>query len=62
MGRFGLFCHAKWGILAYKMGHLSVRNAPFRDAIWPELKKISPRSSSRLQGDIKKGKHDDAFP
>ena len=56
MGRFGLFCHAKWGILAYKMGHLSVRNAPFRDAIWPELKKISPRSSSRLQGDMKKGK------
>jgi len=62
MGRFGLFSHAKWGILAYKMGHLSVRNAPFRDAIWPELKKISPRSLSRLQGDMKKGKHDDAFP
>ena len=62
MGRFGLFCRAKWGILACKMGHLSVRNAPFRDAIWPELKKISPRSLSRLQGDMKKGKHDDAFP
>lgn len=62
MGRFGLFCHAKWGILAYKMGHLSVRNAPFRDAIWPELKKISPRSSSRSQGNMKKGKRNDAFP
>ena len=62
MGRFGLFCHSKQVILAYNMGHLSVRNAPFRDAIWPELKKISPRSSSRLQGDMKKGKHDDAFP
>ena len=56
MGRFGLLCHSKQVILACKMGHLSVRNAPFRDAIWPELKKISPRSSSRLQGDMKKGK------
>lgn len=62
MGRFGLLCHSKQVILACNMGHLSVRNAPFRDAIWPELKKISPRSSSRLQGDMKKGKHDDAFP
>ena len=62
MGRFGLLCHSKQVILACNMGYLSVRNAPFRDAIWPELKKISPRSSSRLQGDMKKGKHDDAFP
>jgi len=62
MGRFGLFSHAKWGILAYNMGHLSVRNAPFRDAIWPELKKISPHSSSRSQGNMKKGKCNDAFP
>ena len=62
MGRFGLFCHAKWGILTYNMGHLSVRNAPFRDAIWPELKKISPHSSSRSQGNMKKGKRNDAFP
>ena len=62
MGRFGLLCHSKQVILACNMGYLSVRNAPFRDAIWPELKKISPRSSSRLQGDMKKGKRNDAFP